>query len=481
MANLETLFQKYRSDYEVNWQAMQIRPGSVGEASKAASRLLRNKTVYQQIEAITDVPWPFIGLCHDRESGFDLNTYLGNGQPLNRVTTIVPKGRGPFTGPNAFIDGAVDALRIQGFVGATDWSLARTLFRLEAFNGFGYHSRGVQSPYLWSGSTVYGPPEARAGKFVSDGVFDPGVVDPQLGVAVILKELIGLDPSIVFGAAPSAPSVSPEPDVSLAEDVLHVQHALNVLGIVPSLVEDGILGPRTKAAISAFQEQDGLNDTGLPDAATVAAIAEETVRRSAAAKPMLPAPQKPMLPATTGDILSQIVQRIEALERTPLPATPIAIPGPAAANPNDPVGAFQRILDIVRRIQPPTGATAVVSANHSADQFKQAIDILNALVGSGGQPLGPVNGALGETLGNLLNGRKTAIGIGGSLATSLLAAVPFSSNAGGLAGLLGTVATSVPGLSQAALPLFLAMTAWGVLGKFEKWSQAGALPTVPQA
>ena len=136
MANLEVLFQQFKAGYENNWQNMQIRPGSAGRAKEEAARLQKNKSIYQQIETITRVPWYFIGLCHDRESGFDLNTYLGNGQALNRVTTIVPKGRGPFLGPNAFVDGAVDALRIQGFVGATDWSIARTLFRLEGFNGY---------------------------------------------------------------------------------------------------------------------------------------------------------------------------------------------------------------------------------------------------------------------------------------------------------------------------------------------------------
>ena len=76
-----------------------------------------------------------------------------------------------------------------------------------------------------------------------------------------------------------------------------------------------------------------------------------------------------------------------------------------------------------------------------------------------------MNGALGETIGNLLNGKKTAIGIVGSLITSVLAGVTSSPNAGGLAGLLGIVATAVPGLSTVTGPLFLAMTVWGVLGK----------------
>jgi hypothetical protein len=41
----------------------------------------------------------------------------------------------------------------------------------------------------------------------------------------------------------------------------------------------------------------------------------------------------------------------------------------------------------------------------------------------------------------------------------------------GFATALPKIATLIPGLSQFALPLFLAVTAWGVLGKFEKWAQ----------
>ena len=161
--------------------------------------LLHGKPTYQQIESKTGVPWWFVGLCHYRESNFHFDTYLGNGQSLSRVTTIVPKGRGPFTGPDAFINGAIDALRLEGFIGANDWGIARTLYRLEGFNGYGYHGKGVNSPYLYGGSTVYGPPEAKAGKYVADHVFNPGVVDPQLGTAVILKALMQLNSSIDLG------------------------------------------------------------------------------------------------------------------------------------------------------------------------------------------------------------------------------------------------------------------------------------------
>lgn len=524
MATLEDLFQKFKPGYEDNWKNIQIRPSAVAEATKEASKLLANKSVYQQIQKMTGVHWAFCGLAHDRESGFDLNTYLGNGQPLNRVTTIVPKGRGPFLGPNAFVDGAVDALRLEGFAGATDWSIARMLFRLEGFNGFGYHSKGVNSPYLWSGSTAYGPPEQRAGKFVADGVFDPNKVDPQLGVAVVLKELMALDPSLSFNETPASPVGAPEPDVTLGEDIVFVQHSLNQLGIEPALAEDGILGPRTKAAVSLFQRQSGLNDTGIPDAVTIAEIAKRSAQPAVttpapveppvtmpisiqppvtmpisvqppAATPIpiqppvtIPTPAQPTVTVPIADALSQIMQRMQALEQIVLSlnnggasSTPTAggASPTASTNPNDPVNFIERVLGVARKlnIQPAIDTTmAAGSGAPSADQLKQVMDVINAAIGQAQPQLGQVNGALGETIGNLLNGKKTAIGVGGSLLTTLLAAVPFSANAGGLAGLLGTIATAVPGISQVTFPLFVAMTVWGVLGKFEKWSQAGALP-----
>src|SRR5262249_5400799 len=158
-------------------------------------------------------------VLHSRESSFNFNTYLGNGQALNRVTTIVPKGRGPFA---SFAEGAVDALRLEGFVGARDWGIAKTMFRLEQYNGFGYRGRGVNSPYLWSGSNVYGPPEQRGGKFVGDGSFDPGTVDPQLGAAVILKAMMELDASISFDGGPTMLSHL-EPEEQMASTALLMQ------------------------------------------------------------------------------------------------------------------------------------------------------------------------------------------------------------------------------------------------------------------
>jgi peptidoglycan hydrolase-like protein with peptidoglycan-binding domain len=392
----------------------------------------------------------------------------------------------------------VDALRIENFVGTQDWGIARTLFRLECFNGLGYHAKGCNSPYLYGGSTLYGPPEARAGKFVADHVFDSNHVDSQLGTAVILHAMMAQDSSITFEGSP-AMAIRAEPDDDMAPAILLMQQTLNKLGANPPLDEDGISGPKTKAAVSQFQQRNGLQDTGLLDGTTIAAITRAGVQ-----------------PVQTPKVdLSQILGRLENLAQllqpgaAPIGTTPIAIPPTGTTQAGLPIQLTQilnQLQSLTQALQP--GATIPVSTmpatNNTvsvlgqllslitktvpgtttatnpapANQLKQVVDLLGALLGN--KPvLGQVNGALGETIGKLLDGKKTAFGIGGSLITALLSSVTASPTAGGLAGLLGTIATSVPGLSQFALPISLALTAWGVLGKMEKWAQGTAPPPKP--
>jgi uncharacterized protein (TIGR02594 family) len=104
-------------------------------------------------------------------------------------------------------------------------------------------------------------------------------------------------------------------------------------------------------------------------------------------------------------------------------------------------------------------------------------------------PLTTVNGALGQTVGNMLNGRKTAIGAIGLLATTLLpvffpqlapiaavikpavgAAAVAAGNATNVIEPASVHAQSWGGIiTDVAQPLFAALTGWGVLGKFDKW------------
>lgn len=143
---------------------------------------------------------------------------------------------------------------------------------------------------------------------------------------------------------------------------------------------------------------------------------------------------------------------------------------------NDPIGLLERLFGLINKTAPMPGTVKPTSAA-PVDQLKQVVDLLGAVLNKDGKPvLGQVNGALGETIGKLLDGKKTALGIGGSLITALLSAVTASPNAGGLAGLFGTIVSAVPGLGQFAMPISLALAAWGVLGKLEKWAQGTAPP-----
>lgn len=176
------------------WDTMEIAPARVREFTAQAQFAVDHKAAYQDIEKATGVPWSMIAVIHRREAPPDrmgdprFDTYLGNGQTLTHVTTIVPRGRGPFKN---FLDGALDALKVDGLSGVSDWRLEKQLFYLTGFNGWGYYPR--PSPYVWGGTNI----QVR-GKYIRDGVYDPDVWDPQPGCAPLLQMIAKLDPSVTF-------------------------------------------------------------------------------------------------------------------------------------------------------------------------------------------------------------------------------------------------------------------------------------------
>lgn len=168
---------------KARWSKMRI-PADKGPAFEAAAnRIKANRKIYEEIEKLTGVPWWFIGVVHLRESNLNMATNIANGQRYDRVTTIVPKGRGPFS---SFKEAAVDALTNCAPYAARnkDWSVGSALALLEKYNGLGYSARSIPSPYIWAWTNQY-----VKGKFVADHVFDPNVVDSQLGCAGVIKFL----------------------------------------------------------------------------------------------------------------------------------------------------------------------------------------------------------------------------------------------------------------------------------------------------
>lgn len=87
-----------------------------------------------------------------------------------------------------------------------DWKndlVPAVAYASEKFNGFGYRSRGMVSPYLWGGTSVQ-----DRGKFVSDGVFDRSTMDPQIGTMALLRVIME---KTVFGAGTKIVPMPPKP------------------------------------------------------------------------------------------------------------------------------------------------------------------------------------------------------------------------------------------------------------------------------
>jgi lysozyme family protein len=191
------------------------------EFGPVAKRLCAAKARYQTISDATGVPWFAIAVIHEREASQRFDRQLGQGDPLNQVSTHDPAGRGPFfdhpndpPGQDAFYRGALDALTDCEPYAARwrDWSAGGTMTLLEQYNGLGYAAKGLPSPYVWSGTDQY-----RSGKYVADHVFDPNVVDSQLGCAGLIKAMMAIDPTIAFtGATDATPKpIPPPPEIKL--------------------------------------------------------------------------------------------------------------------------------------------------------------------------------------------------------------------------------------------------------------------------
>ena len=269
-----------RQGYLNLWAGMSILAGRRLALNTVVAKIEQGRPRYEVVEKETAVPWWFVGICHMRESSCNFATYLGNGEPLSRKTRLVPAGRGPFA---TWEEGAIDALRFQDYAGLTDWDLATALFRFEAYNGWGYFYKGVNSPYVWGWTN-----EQQPGKYVADGVWSATAIDPQSGCAAMLRGLIDAGFATVAGAdavkaqagetdvaathVPGEDNAAPGADSgdrialhigSRGADVRALQSKLRFLGYLVGAI-DGAYGPGMADAVAAFQRRYGLKgDPGL--------------------------------------------------------------------------------------------------------------------------------------------------------------------------------------------------------------------------
>ena len=174
--------KKNRGDYLTLYNTLEILPKYKSWLNYYKDEAILNWHHYIQVEKKTNVPWQIIAALHANECAFDLNRQILNGEKWNKKTRKVPKNLGPF---ESWIESAVFALNYINPHFSNAISIVEVLTFLESWNGWGYRSKGVNSPYLWA-LTNYG---VGVGKFVRDGTYDPKVVSKQLGAAALIKEL----------------------------------------------------------------------------------------------------------------------------------------------------------------------------------------------------------------------------------------------------------------------------------------------------
>jgi lysozyme family protein len=174
-------------EYQQLWDTMKILRDA-SELDRVAKKIQLHKPVYVRVEKATGVPWQLVAVIHLREAGeVDIGRWLcvlHNGERIvgtGRKTKLVPEGCGPFA---TWHDAAVHALKQKGFDKFKEWPISRMLWALEPYNGYGYRNKGLRSPYLWASTN-----HQQRGKFVRDHVFDPNVMDEQVGAAAQLKYL----------------------------------------------------------------------------------------------------------------------------------------------------------------------------------------------------------------------------------------------------------------------------------------------------
>jgi lysozyme family protein len=192
------------NEYLALWNAASIKSTALPKVKLAYDKMIANKPRYEAVANrlnMAGVPWYLIAVIHYRESDFNFNTHLHNGDSLKARTVNVPINRPNFAPANGKVytweESTIDALMMKIIEpktmieawskGKTDNSIQSLLHKLETWNGSGYRpsslgSKAIPSPYLWSDSSIQ-----QAGKYIADSKFSATTTDQQLGAATLLK------------------------------------------------------------------------------------------------------------------------------------------------------------------------------------------------------------------------------------------------------------------------------------------------------
>src|SRR5438132_11502659 len=89
-------FRQLKDEYAALWHSMIVKPDKLAALDRIARKLIAGKPRYQSVAGKTGVPWAAIALIHQMECGGDWTLNIAQGDPWNRRSVHVPKGRGPF-------------------------------------------------------------------------------------------------------------------------------------------------------------------------------------------------------------------------------------------------------------------------------------------------------------------------------------------------------------------------------------------------
>ena len=259
----EIPYDQLRDEYKQLWESMKILTAREGVVSRIAEKSIANRARYRIVEGRTGVPWYWVACAHSLESNQNFSRHLHNGDPLTARTIRVPAGR-PKAGspPFDWTESAMDALTLKGLHLIRDWTVERSLYELERYNGWGYRlfHPGTLSPYLWSFTNHY-----TSGKYIADGVWSTTHASDQCGAAPIMRRILALD-------SETDKKVSEVKETIFSQTTESLQEYLNQLGADPKLATDGVYGPKTRNAVKSFQTKANLVIDGIAGIKTWAAI-----------------------------------------------------------------------------------------------------------------------------------------------------------------------------------------------------------------
>lgn len=282
-------FTELRAEYEHDLAILRVTKPE--EVDQIARRLMRGDAIpqYAAVQKALGIPIVVQAAICERESGADFSKSPAQGDPWNRVSKNVPRGKGPYP---SWYAAAFDSFHNIDHLddNSAQWEMPYAMWKWEGYNGFGYRSHRIRSPYLVGGTNLQ-----QDGKYDSDGHFNAGMKDTQIGTVPVALRMIELMPALAFGpsipriAAPSIiPATLPVPagvggglaSRGALTGTEWIQDSLNKLMLPASdrLDVDGRYGRFTRMAIRAFQTSVGLPPDGLIDDATCDLIDRELAK-----------------------------------------------------------------------------------------------------------------------------------------------------------------------------------------------------------